>query len=232
MKGTVTISLEDFEALKRNSEVGGKAKRIAEKKRKAEEDKRLAELERQRQTEKQKKLEEEKRKTEEARLAVLEQKRQEEEEKKEKYNSLIAKADQAMSDRDKVLAISIYNEVLASYPGDAVANSGIKEAEKLKHKVCYEFLGAWEGANGQSFDLNEDGKISAGSWSFNWKCTDPDNRTVEIEVPLATMYAVLSDDGKCVTASTWAATDIWHRPGHICEDAQPKESANQKPLGL
>ena len=30
MKGTVTISLEDFEALKRNSEIGGKAKRIAE----------------------------------------------------------------------------------------------------------------------------------------------------------------------------------------------------------
>tara|TARA_R110000796_G_scaffold41388_3_gene102460 strand:- start:321 stop:560 length:240 start_codon:yes stop_codon:yes gene_type:complete len=30
MKGTVTISLEDFESLKKNSEVGGKAKRIAE----------------------------------------------------------------------------------------------------------------------------------------------------------------------------------------------------------
>jgi len=193
-----------------------KKKKKAEQKRKAEievEKKRLVELEKQRQEEQE-------------RLAELERKRQKEakkraeEEKKEKYNLLIAEAKQAINDKDKELAISKYNEALTITPGDPIANSGIKKASKLKHKVCYEVLGTWEDTNGSQFDIKEDGTMS--SLNFPWECADPKNRTIKTQVPSATMTAVLSDDGKCITASTRSATNIWHRPGHVCEDAQPK----------
>jgi len=132
------------EEAKRKAEAKHKAE--AEAKRKAEEErqreaeeKRRAELEKQR-------LQEEKKKAEEARLAELERQRQEEvkkkaeEEKKQKYNLLIAEAKQAIIDKDKELAISKYNEALTLAPDDSVAISGIKEAEKLKHKVFMTYL--------------------------------------------------------------------------------------------
>jgi len=202
-------------------------KRKAEQKRKAE-----AEMEK-------KRLAEQKR-IEEARLAELERQRQEEEakkraeeEKKKKYNLLIAEAKQAINDKDKELAISKYNEALTITPGDPVANSGIKEAEKLKHKVCYEVLGAWQYPQAV-MDIKEDGTFAAtGIADSTWKCTDPKNRTIELKIPLATMTAILSDDGQCLSTSTWASSAVFNRLGHVCENDQPKEtSAEQKPLGL
>jgi chemotaxis protein histidine kinase CheA len=202
-------------------------KRKAEQKRKAE-----AEMEK-------KRLAEQKR-IEEARLAELERQRKEkeakkraEEERKEKYNLLIAEAKQAINDKDKELAISKYNEALTITPGDPVANSGIKEAEKLKHKVCYEVLGAWQYPQAV-MDIKEDGTFAAtGIADSTWKCTDPKNRTIELKIPLATMIAILSDDGQCLSTSTWASSAVFNRLGHVCENDQPKEtSAEQKPLGL
>ena len=202
------------------------AKRRVEQKRKAE-----AEMERRR-------LAEQKR-IEEARLAELDRQRQEEEtkkraeeEKKEKYNLLIAEAKQAINDKDKELAISKYNEALTITPGDPVANSGIKEAEKLKHKVCYEVLGTWQD-RGEALDLKENGTYEATNVaSSTWKCTDPKNRTIEIQIPLATLTAVLSGDGQCLNASSWAGGGVFNRPGHICNVAQPKEPVKQNPHGL
>jgi len=195
------------------------AKRIADQKRKANaeaEKKRLAELEKQR-------IEEEKRLAEES-------KKREKKEKKEKYTRLIAEAEQAVTNKDKELAISKYSEALTLSPGDSVANSGIKKSEKLKHKVCYEIVGTWQSEYGETYNINEDG--TTGPINFPWKCTDPENRTFEMEVPLATMIAVLSDDGNCIKASTWASTVIWNRVGHTCEVAKQEESAKQNPIGL
>jgi len=195
------------------------AKRRADQKRKANaeaERKRLAELEKQR-------IEEEKRLAGETKI-------REKEEKKEKYTRLITEAEQAYNDRDKVLAIKKYNEALTLSPGDSVANTGIRNAEKLKHKVCYEIVGTWRSEYGETYDINEDG--TTGPINFPWKCTNPENRTFEMEVPLATMIAVLSDDGNCIKASTWASTVIWNRVGHTCKVAQQEESVKQNPIGL
>jgi serine/threonine protein kinase len=212
-----------------------KLKAEEEQKRKVEEEKQLAEQEKRRQQEEQKLQAEaeQKRKAEEARLAELERQRQEEEarkkaeqEKIDKYNSLITKADQAMSDKDKVLAISTYNEILASYPGDAVAKSGIKEAETFKHKVCYDVLGKWMYQGQLSVDIKDGGIYDTPSVGQGaWKCTNPENRTIELQIPLATMTAVLSDDGYCLNATTWAGKAIFNRSGHVCEETRTKEQS-------
>jgi tetratricopeptide (TPR) repeat protein len=223
-------------------------KRLAEEKKRKEEEeaKRLAEEKKRKEEEEAKRLAEEKRIAnekkwkEELRLAELERQRQEEEAikraeevEKEKYNLLIAEAEQALSNKDKELAINKYNEVLTLVPGDPVANSGIKDAEKLKHKVCYEVLGKWLYRD-ETMDIKEDGTyVTVSIGKSTWKCSDPENRTIELQVPLATMTAVLSDDGKCLNASTWAGGGIFNRPGHICEVKQPKELPKQQiPFGL
>lgn len=201
---------------RKQEEAEAKRNAIKETKRKAAaeaEKRQLTELERQRQGE--------------------EVKKRAEEEMKGKYNLLIAEAKQAMNDKDKELAISKYNEALRLVPDDPVANSGIKEASKLKHKVCYEVLGAWQYPQAV-MDIKEDGTFAAtGIADSTWKCTDPKNRTIELKIPLATMTAILSDDGQCLSTSTWASSAVFNRLGHVCENDQPKEtSAEQKPLGL
>jgi len=185
--------------------------------------------------------EEEEKKMEEARLAELERQRQEEEakkraeeEKKEKYTLLITEAEQAVSNKDKELAISKYNEALTIYPNDTIANTGIKEAEKLKHKVCFDVLGVWYSDGKPSYDLKEDGIYLAfykTRYDPYWECIDPVNRTIKIKAHKANMEltAVLSDDGQCMIYSN---SSVAHRPGHICEVAQPKETVKQNPLGL
>ena len=116
------------------------AERIAketERKRKEDEKTGLAELEKKRQEVEQTRIAEENKTQEAARLVELQRQRQEEEakkraaeEKRTKYDVLIAEAKQAMNNKDKKLAINKYNEALILFPGDAVANSGVKEAEK------------------------------------------------------------------------------------------------------
>jgi chemotaxis protein histidine kinase CheA len=214
------------------------AKRKADEKRKAEaeaEKKRFVELEKQRQEEKRKKEAEKKRLTElEQQRLEQEARKKAEEEKIEKYNSLIDKANQAMINKDKVLAISIYNKVLANYPDDAVAMSGIKEAEKFKHKVCYDVLGQWLYRGELSVDIKEGGIYDTPSvGQGSWKCTYPESRTIELQIPLATMTAVLSDDGHCLNATTWAGNAVFNRSGHVCEDVvKTKEQQNQVPFKL
>ncbi len=138
-----------------------------------------------------------KRKAEEARLAELERKRQEEEakkraekEKKEKYNLLIAEAEQAVRNKDKELAINKYNEALALVPGDTIANLGMKEAENLLEKGCYKIVAAWRGSGfgpllakyDSTIDFNINGTFkqkaifSRKVYDFKgiWKCLNPD----------------------------------------------------------
>jgi len=164
-----------------------------EQKQKAEEEaKQLAELEKQRQEEarrkaeaEQKHLEEEKRKEEE-RLAEAEQIRREEEarkkaddEKKEKYNLLIAEAGQAISSKDKELAISKYQEVLAIYPGDPNAESGLKEAEKMTDKACFAIVGEWQDSQyiADKLRVSADGTYeqysAVAKYPGKWECLDP-----------------------------------------------------------
>ena len=208
------------------------AKRKVEQKRKAEaEAKRKAEVEAKKQAEEKRKQE-----AEEKRLAEEETKRKEEEvkkraeeEKKEKYKLLIAEAGQAISNKDKELAISKYNEALTLTPGDPVANSGIKEAEKLKHKVCYEVLGVWhwkgEGGLGE-MTLNEDGIAIGPFYNGTWECSDPKNRKIDIIFPGANHIATLSEDGKCLKAR-WFGEHCYLRPGDKSESDQQKESQTQ-----
>ncbi len=216
---------------KEKKKAEAEAKRKSEQKRKTEaeaEKKRLVELEKQRQEE-------------EKRLAELERKRQEEakiraeEEKKEKYTSLIAGAEQAVSNKDKELAINKYNEALALVPGDTVANSGIREAEKLKHKICYDVLGVWrwKGKGGISeMTIKEDGTIIA-PFGGTWECSDPKNRIIGLIFPLSsTLQATLSEDGKCLKA-TWFGEHCFLRPGDKSESGQQSESQSQQvPFGL
>ena len=214
------------------------AKRKVEQKRKAKaEAKRKAEAEAEKQANEKRKQE-----AEEKRLAEEETKRKEEEakkraeeEKKEKYNLLITEAKQAINDKDKELAISKYNEALTLTPGDPVANSGIKEAEKLKHKVCYEVLGVWNWKGDEGLGritLIEDGTALGPIYDGTWKCSDPENRKIEISFTGAHHVATLSGDGKCLKAK-WFGEHCYLRTGYISESDRQKESQKQQnPLGL
>jgi len=169
------------------------AKRIEEQKRKANaeaEKKRLAELEKQR-------IEEEERLLEET-------KNREEEEKKEKYTKLITEAEQAVTNKDKELAISKYNEALTLSPGDSVANSGIRKAEKLKHKVCYDVLGNWV-LKADKAEIKEDGTftwdIGIASGSGTWECSNPKEGIFDFITPsdwIEDWTSILSEDGRCL----------------------------------
>ena len=197
-------------------EAEAKAKRKAEEKRK---DKAEAEAKRKAEA---KKLAEEKRKLEadKKRLAEEEMKRQEkevkkraEEEKKEKYILLITEAEQAINNKDKVLAISKYEKALVLYPHDNYAANGILEAKKLKHKLCYEVLGAWIWDNKYTLNIRENGTFTGtGISERTWNCSDPENRTIELDIPLATMIATLSTDGKCLKASNIFGEGCYVRP--------------------
>jgi hypothetical protein len=155
-------------------------KRKAEEKRKSKDEaekKRILELEKQSQ-EQQMENEVQKR-----RLADLERLRQEEEaskkteeEKKNKYNSLITEAEQAVINRDKKLAISKFNEALTLYPNDSEVKLGIKNAEKLMEKACYNVLGEWLDF-GNRMIVKPDGTVEMtnmllGEVTAKWKCLD------------------------------------------------------------
>jgi len=221
--------IEQLEA-EEKKQAEAEAKRKVEQKRKAEaEAKRKAEAEAKKQAEEKRLAKEETKRKEE------EVKKRAEEEKKEKYKLLIAEAGQAISNKDKELAISKYNEALTLTPGDPVANSGIKEAEKLKHKVCYEVLGVWhwkgEGGLGE-VTLNEDGIAIGPIYNGTWECSDPKNRKIDIIFPGANHIATLSEDGKCLKAR-WFGEHCYLRPGNKSESDQQKESQKQQiPLGL
>ena len=181
--------------------VDEKVKRKAEEKRKAK-----AEAEKKRLVESEKKQ-----RQEEARLAEIERQSQEEaakkrveEEKKEKYTSLIAEAEQAVSNKDKELAMSKYNETLALYPGDTVANTGMKEAEKLMNKFCYELIGTWKEPSGDITKFYENGivkfKFTFGAYEHPWECY-PEIRQVKMNYlnnnnPVYITSFKLSNDNK------------------------------------
>lgn len=209
--------IEQVEA-KEKMKAEAEAKRKAEQKRKAEDEaekKRLVELENQRQEE-------------QKRLAKLESKRQEEEakkraeEEKEKYNLLLTEAKQAVSNKDKELAINIYNEALILFPGDTVANLGIKEAEKLMDKICYAFLGKWVWADGfkDKMEILENGTIITssplGDKTFHWTCI-PENRQlkhdrIETKKYKNLLFLTLSEDGTCISDPLlWPSDGCWQK---------------------
>lgn len=199
-------------------------KRLAEEKRIKEEQKtkRLAELEKQR-------IEEEKRLADEARLAELERqrqveeaKKQKEEEKKRNFKTIITEAEQAIINKNKNLAISKFSEALLLYPDDVSVNLGLKNAENLKHKLCYDVLGKWiwDKAFGQEIIiLNEDGTIDyqiSVKGSGSWECTNPENRIIKIRLSLAGFsnewLSEYSADGTCLTGpETWGSRGCYHR---------------------
>ena len=200
-----------------------------EKKQANAEAKRKAEIKRKTEAESKRKAEEEvkrkadaevKRKAEEVRLADLERQRKEEEdkkrteeEKKEKYNLLITEAEQAISNKDKELAISKFEKTLTLYPEDKYATNGILEAKKLKHKFCYEVLGNWIWDNQYTLNIKENGTFTGtGISERTWHCSDPENRTIKLDIPLATLIAILSEDGKCLKASSLFGEGCYVRP--------------------
>jgi flagellar biosynthesis GTPase FlhF len=179
--------------------------------------------------EEQHRIEEEKRQAEENRIAEMERQRMEEEarkkaeqEKQYKINLLIADAEQAVRDKDRVLAMNKYNEVLVIEPNNPVANSGLKEAEKLLDKVCYEFLGKWVWVDGfnDKMEILENGTIIAssplGDKTFHWTCI-PENRQLKHDRQKTNKYKhllvfTLSADGTCITDPLlWPSDGCWRR---------------------
>jgi len=187
VEAVTDAELEALEKQIEEQEVDEKKKAKEEVKRKAEEKRKAkAEAEKKRLVELEKKQ-----RQEEARFAEIERQNQEEEaakkrveeEKKEKYTSLIAEAEQAVSNKDKELAMSKYNEALALYRGDTVANTGIKEAMKLMNKFCYELIGTWKEPNGDIAKFYENGivkfKFTYGAYEHPWECY-PELRQVKM----------------------------------------------------
>lgn len=179
-----------------------------------QEEKRLAEQEKQRQEEKQL--------NDAARLAEQERLRQKEE-LKNKYMSIINEADLALSNKDKVLAIKKYNEALVLFPDDVVATLGVKKAEILKHKLCYDVLGKWiwGKALGQEFIiLHDNGTIDYQTFtkgSGSWECTSPETRTIKIRISMAGFsnewLSTYSADGRCLLGpESWGERGCYHRP--------------------
>jgi hypothetical protein len=167
--------------------------------------KRLKELEQQR-------LNEEKRQKEEAKLAEIERQRQEED-MKNKYTSLIAKAEQAIRDKNKVLAINLYNEALTLVPRDAIANSGLKKAEQLPDKICLDFVGKWQRRKETSVYINAhaDGTLT-GKAFFNlkgsWECLGNVSKTFVFKTDVEDWTGTLKDDG-CLAVNGATGEVCW-----------------------
>ena len=189
-------------AAKRKTELKRKANAEAEKTR-------AAELEKQR-------IEEEKRLTEET-------KKREEEEKKKKYTMLITEAEQATSNKDKEVAISKYNEALALYPDDAEAELGIKTAEKLMDKGCYNILGEWVDFGNRMF-VKSDGTVEMknvllGEITAKWKCLDSETQSYlfynySCGGLCPDLKAQIIDNGACLNIDVWGCN---RRPNSTSE---------------
>jgi len=213
-----------------------------ERRRQAEEEKRLAELERQKQEEEQKRLLEQQR-LEEEKKRLAEQQRLEEEkkrlaeqqrmeaERKQQFAAFLTEADQAARDRNRELALAKYNAALAIYPGDVTANLALKEAEKIKHKLCYEVTGTWvwDKAFGKdTMVLNDDGTIDYQTivkGSGSWECTNPEGRIIRIRLSAGGFsnewLSEYSTDGKCLTGpQSLGGKSCYRRP----EAGEDKES--------
>lgn len=151
-------------------------------------------------------------------------------EKKEKYSSLITEAEHAINNKDRELALNKYTEALKLYPDAAAANSGIKEAEKLMDKVCYEILGDWIYELGLfrfTMNVREDGTVT-GSADGTWECIDPAKRQFKFNVSAlgvrAEKISELNKDGTCLTDDVNTAEIIcWRRRGFKREDDQTKD---------
>jgi hypothetical protein len=176
-------------AAKRKAEV--KAKLKAEQKRKVNaeaEKKGLAEQEKQR-------IEEEKRLTEEVKI-------REEEEKNKKYTMLVTEAEQAVDNKDKELATTKFNQALLLYPNSPAVYEGLKEAEKLMEKVCYQFVGTWvvkmfigEGM----IQIMEGGTLYYGNtkeYPASWVCYPEKNQIKDNKMNL---FYTLTESGTCLT---------------------------------
>ena len=197
-------------------------KQVEEKRKKAEAKRRIQiEQNKKRLAEQERKRLEEKRLDDAARLAEREQNQKEE--LKKKYSLIIIEADQALSNKDKNLAIKKYNEALALIPGDVLATLGLKNAEKLKHKVCYDVLGKWlwDKTIGQEFIiLHDNGSIdyqTSAKGSGSWECTSPETRTIKIRISMAGFsnewLSTYSADGRCLLGpETWGERGCYHRP--------------------
>ena len=161
-----------------------------------------------------------------------------EEEKRKKFNRLVSEAEQAINDKDKELAMSKYKEALALVPGDVVATRGIKNAESLKHKLCYDVLGTWvwdKALGNEIINLNEDGSIdyqTAMKGSGSWECTNPESRTIKIRVSMLGFsnewLSKYSVDGSCLQGpESWGERGCYHRPesGNKSENAGLQEQS-------
>lgn len=184
---------------KKQVEAEEKKKVEIEAKRKAEteaEKKRLIELEQRRKEEelKRKELEEKKvRELEIQRLLEEERMRKEEDEKlrdeiekKEQYESHINKAAVYMDNENYNKAIEEYELLLKLFPGDDVANVGIKNAQKLLNS-CKEIVGRWQLSHGPTWVINNDNSADGAWLIFNakgeWKCLSARDREFVVSWP-------------------------------------------------
>jgi actin-related protein len=205
-----------------------KERQVEEKRKKTEAmQKEKRELEEKRLADEKKRLEEEKRLYEATRLKEQEQ-QQHERERKEKYKLVMSEAKRAYNGKDKSLAIKKYNEVLSLFPDDVFATQGIKNAKKLKHKLCYEVLGKWnwEKAFGKEFIiLHDNGTIdyqAGAKGSGSWECSSPETRTIKIRISMAGFsnewLSTYSEDGQCLLGpESWGERGCYRRLGSEAE---------------
>ena len=123
-------------------------------------------------------------------------------EKKEMYLLLISEAEQAVTNKDKDLALNKYTEALKLYPNDPAASAGMKEADKMKDKVCYEILGNWDALGLGTYKFREDGTYVSRALILTiegtWECSDPKNRQFKIKSGLVSGILKLRIDGSCL----------------------------------
>jgi actin-related protein len=245
VQAVTDAELEALEKQLEQQETEEKKQTEAEARRKAEELKN--ELEKQKLQEDQKrlakdqrKLEEEKRKLEEAQLVELERKREKEAAKKKseqqktkKYNLLISEAEQAIKDKDKELAISKYNEALLVTPDSSVAKSGLKQAEKLMDRICYDVLGEWSWKDGAAkLILKDDGTLDYIYWgnhTGHWQCSNPALRQIYVNITALGFTQdwnpVLSQDKTCLRMKlAVVGPECLYRPNKNKENKVPANS--------
>ena len=220
------VRLKDAEAeVERIAAEEATARAEAEKQRQAqleierkERERQAFEAERSRRAEEERRLAEEQRQREETRLAELERLRLQteaaaraEQEKRARFEKHLASAVAAVSERDKETAVRDFQAALSLYPADQTASGGLRDAERLLHKVCYEVLGRWVYKRlfgTDTLNMKEGGAIdyhSTVSGSGRWECSNPQSRTFRITLTAAgfsnSWNAKLSADGKCLDAA-------------------------------
>jgi len=206
--------IEQLESEEKKAEAEAKRKAKAEAKRKAEvEAKKQAEEKRNQEAEEKRLVEEEMKRQEEV------VKKRAEEEKKEKYNLLIAEAEQAVKENQKEIATNKYKKALDLYPNDQIALNGLKVAEHLIDKRCLDaVVGVWKPKwlfGTTVFRPDGTANLWSGAYSdvvTKWECVDPTIPLIRTEDEYAIQEYIPLSNGCLQEKSDYNKDGVWGTP--------------------